>query len=294
MLQADHDSMAATAARLAARGWYVFPIVPGGKKPAVPDDWEHRAQADPAYVEAAWPSPRHNIGLACGPSRLVVIDLDFPKTAEAIPVEWRRLGCISGHDTFHALADGQLATVPDTYTVRTPSGGEHRYFTAPAGRAVRNSASKLAPCVDVRGQGGYVVAAGSVVDGTPYTVLRDVPVAAMPGWLVELADPPPPKTPPRRLPTTAGNGYAAAALRNETDRVRQAVEGTRNHTLNCAAFSLGQLVGAGLLGHADVVAALTDAGIDAGLGAREVTGTVARGVTAGAAKPRTIPERGVA
>ncbi len=82
------------------------------------------------------------------------------------------------------------------------------------------------------------------------------------------------------------NRYAEAALRYETRTVRTATPGTRNVTLNRAAFSLGQLVIAGLLARDAVEAELTDAALDAGLCEREIAGTLRSGLEAGMLRPR--------
>lgn len=88
-----------------------------------------------------------------------------------------------------------------------------------------------------------------------------------------------------------GNGYAGAALDRECDAVRRAVEGTRNHTLNVAAFNLGQLVAAGHLDELTVKDALTEAAQAAGLELRETLNTIDSGMTSGADHPRIVPER---
>lgn len=76
--------------------------------------------------------------------------------------------------------------LPRTRTVRTPSGGLHLYYALPTGSKVRCSASKLAPGVDVRGDGGYVVAPGSRhVSGGIYSVVVDAPPALASPWLLE-------------------------------------------------------------------------------------------------------------
>lgn len=84
---------------------------------------------------------------------------------------------------------------------------------------------------------------------------------------------------------TAGP-YAAAALRAEASLVREAREGTRNRTLNRAAFNLGQLVGAGLIARATVEAELAAAAAEAGLPERETAATIRSGLEAGISKPR--------
>lgn len=86
------------------------------------------------------------------------------------------------------------------------------------------------------------------------------------------------------------NAYGRRALDDETDRVAAAPEGTRNHTLNAAAYSLGTLVGAGILDELTVATALTDAGRAAGLAGREIEATIRSGLRAGTSNPRNVPE----
>ena len=163
------------AVEAARRGWHVFPCLPGDKRPAV-DRWEQRACADPDRVARFWPGPRHNIGVACGPSGLVVIDLD---THGTLPDEWQaEPGIKDGRDVLAALAEWAGQPWPSTHSVTTPSGGLHLYFAAIEGREIRNSASLIGPMIDVRGAGGYVVGPGSIVGGKPYLVLDDHAAAA--------------------------------------------------------------------------------------------------------------------
>jgi hypothetical protein len=90
---------------------------------------------------------------------------------------------------------------------------------------------------------------------------------------------------------TRGAGYARAALDAEVDNVLNAGNGTRNHTLNAAAFALGQLVAGGELDRQEVIAELSAAGHLVGLGDREIGKTILSGLAAGAKQPRTTPER---
>jgi putative DNA primase/helicase len=90
------------------------------------------------------------------------------------------------------------------------------------------------------------------------------------------------------------SAYALAALRNETNRVRGATEGTRNTALNKAAFALGQFVGAGELSRSDVESELLDAALAAGLSESEVRDTLRSGIEAGMKEPRQIPQRSLA
>lgn len=80
--------------------------------------------------------------------------------------------------------------------------------------------------------------------------------------------------------------YAAKALESELDRVRAAVEGTRNDTLHLAAFRIGQLVADGRLPAVDAERALVDAGLATGLGRREAAATVRSGLRGGVGRPR--------
>ena len=192
-------SAAAAAVEAARHGWAVFPCRPGDKRPAVAD-WERRACADPDRVGRYWPSDHHNVGIACGPSRLVVIDLD---THSPLPDDWRLPGVQDGRDVLALLAEWAGQLWPVTYTVKTPTGGMHLYYTAPDGPGIRNSAGKIGPLVDVRGGGGYVLAAGSVLDeraypgnpecrelvtgGRAYEVADDSDPGPLPAWLAVLA-----------------------------------------------------------------------------------------------------------
>jgi hypothetical protein len=90
------------------------------------------------------------------------------------------------------------------------------------------------------------------------------------------------------LPLAAGKmgRYVAAAVAGESERVRQAAEGSRNGTLNRAAFRLGQLVGQGLVEEAVVLASLMEAAEFSGLGEREANATIRSGLQAGILAPR--------
>jgi hypothetical protein len=107
---------------------------------------------------------------------------------------------------------------------------------------------------------------------------------------------PPPQQEPgtHKLRATGGNGEAAwarAAFQAESGKVFAATEGERNQTLNNAAFSLGQIVGAGLLARGEVEAALLAAGKAVGLGDGEIEATIASGLNAGTLEPRRPPEK---
>lgn len=280
----------------AARGWHVFPLTPGDKRPVKGfTDWEKHATTDPARIRRVWSRAPFNIGIACRPSRLVVIDLDTPKPGQTPPPEWDQPGITDGSAVFTHLCKQAKQPRPDaTFTVLTRRRGAHLYFSTPVGVRLRNTSGTLGWLIDTRARGGYVVGPGSHValpDGTgTYCVLDASEPAPLPEWLVARLAVPPSPPPPAPVPLPrAGQRptrYALAALRNESDRVKAAQPGCRNHTLNAAAFALGQLVGAGALPRPLAEEALTAAGHAAGLPVREVAATVRSGLDAGQARPR--------
>ncbi len=171
--------------------------------------------------------------------------------------------------------------------MRTGSGGWHLLF-APTGLGNR---AKFLPAVDWRGAGGYIVLPPSLhISGNRYTVVRPITGAlpAVPPALRHALDPAPAAAIRRnpRAPVARPSGYAQAALDRETERVKTAPEGTRNDTLNRAAFNLGQLVAAGHLTDTDVTDALTDAALHARLSENETARTIASGLAAGQLNPR--------
>ncbi|HEY9476631.1 MAG TPA: bifunctional DNA primase/polymerase [Mycobacteriales bacterium] len=294
----DRPALLAAAVAAVVRGWRVHPLRPGDKRPVF-EDWEHHATADPDRVTRWWTAhPTHNVGVACGPSGLVVIDLDQPKPGDTLPEDWRIPGVRCGEDVLAVLADRAGQPLPyDTRLVRTGRGGLHVYCTPSAGVRLRNTSKKLGPWIDTRAHGGYVVAPGSIVNGRQYELLHEAPVAPLPTWLARLLTPAP--TPPAR-PVTVDLGigrraaYITAAINDETDRVANAGPGTHNHTLYLAAIALGQLVAGGALDEHTVRAALLDASRQRAATARcecterEANSTITSGLRAGARRPRQV------
>lgn len=131
---------AEAAVDYARRGWRVFVIPPGQKVPRVrwgAGDERVRATADPEEVaRRAAVYADHNIGIATGQG-LAVLDVD-PQHGGVVP-SW----------------------APPTLCARTPSGGVHLYYRVE--REVRSSQGALGPGIDVRGEGGMVVAPPSII-----------------------------------------------------------------------------------------------------------------------------------
>jgi hypothetical protein len=283
-----------SALAAAMLGWHVFPCAVGEKRPALRGNWQDLATTSPDQVRDWWARAPYNIGIACGPSGLVVIDLDMPHDTGEDDEQAAdgALFPLSGADILSSLARQYGERYPGgTYVVDTPSGGCHLYFSVAGDVRARNSAGAVGPHIDVRADGGYVVGAGSRIGGRAYSARGRRAPAPLPSWLARLVRDSygPPAVPAQRLPITdrtQGRAYAMAALRAETERVAAARPGTRNVTLNSAAFSLGQLVAAGLIPPIPVITALIDAARYAGLPEDEAIRTVRSGMAAGARKPR--------
>lgn len=271
----------------AERGWHVFPLRPADKRPALHGEsvcpligdcagghrkWEDRATIDPDRIRRAWADRPFNIGIAAGPSGLVVIDLDMPKQKGST-------GTPSGVTTFGALCERAGQPVPTTYRTRTASGGHHLYFTTPTGIGLTNSAGRLGKLIDTRAHGGYVVAAGSFTATGPYTVTDPTHPAPLPEWLYALLATRQPSRGLMAVPSSPkASRYAAAALRAETATVRAAHEGERDCTLLSAARALGRFIAWGDLPRSVVEEALQEAGEAAGLSCRQCRSTVRSGL----------------
>ncbi len=288
-------NLRAWALHFAARGWHVFPITPGAKKPPVVDRWETRASTDPDQISRWWQVP-YTIGIATGPSGLVVVDLDTPKPGETAPDRWAALGIGSGAGVLRALVRQHDTTVTPTFAVTTPSGGWHLYYTAPAGAQLRNTQAVIGWKIDTRAHGGYVVAPGCPVPPGGYELVDDRDPVDLPGWLHQALTPQPAAALAAPAVTAVTNliGYACAAVRGESQRVRTAPSGQHNAVLCRAAFALGQLVGAGLLDQDNARAELTTAASslidsDCGCTPAEIARVIAAGLAAGARNPRRTP-----
>ncbi|MBQ0850148.1 bifunctional DNA primase/polymerase [Streptomyces sp. BH-SS-21] len=283
-----HDprtALLSAALDAAARGWHVFPLRPGTKRPALHGadrcrttgdcagghlKWQERATVDPHRITRCWEASPANVGLATGPSGLVVVDLDVPKNQDNSSAD-----APDGAATFEALCERTGHTVPTTYRVRTASGGQHLYFTAPAGVRLGNTAGTLAPLVDTRAWGGYVVAAGSTIPGGSYETVNDTAPAPLPGWLLEVLQPAPAQlVVPLPLPAVDGSRAALAALEAECAVVAAALEKQGNITLNRCAFKVGRFVAWGDLPRHVAENAFQAVGEARGLTAAECRSTI--------------------
>lgn len=281
------------ALEYAARGWPVLPChaptqyggcscghrqcSSPGKHPRLQHGLRE-ASSDTATVTRWWSRwPDANVAVLTGAaSGLVVIDVD------------RRHG---GDRTLEELV-ARHGRLPRTATVQT-GDGVHLYFAHPGTRVTNDSGQRFGRGLDVRGDGGYVLAPPSLhVSGRKYLRLERMNfIAPLPQWMIEeltherVVAP----SPDRLTPHINGDPsrWARAALEGEVRRVCSAVEGSRNVTLNRAAFSLGQIVAGGSLDRTTVADTLADAARRVGLSDREAALTIRSGLDAGSRTPRS-------
>ena len=162
--------MLAHALAYAARGWRVHPLKPRDKTPITKHGCKD-ATTDEQQIRRWWKQwPEANIGLATG--------YDF----WALDIDPNGMGWYEAND------------LPATHEATTGRGGRHLLYRLPTGVVIQNSADRIAPGVDVRGIGGYIVAAPSIhPNGTPYIWLDcdgdapEGPCAEAPLWLVDMA-----------------------------------------------------------------------------------------------------------
>lgn len=281
------------AVTYAKRGWPVFPChslarSPGGcscgspecgsvaKHPRIAGGLKS-ATTDQAQIERWWSRwPNANVAVRTGEvSRLVVIDID-PEHG--------------GEDSLDRLIAAH-GCLPAGRVVRTGSGGRHLYFRHP-GVVVRNDAGRrLGPGLDIRGDGGYVIAPPSRHGcGGRYIVTgHGGVIPGLPDWLEHRLCPSAPKRAvPQRTWRPAGDTtkWARAAFQGELRRLEEAQPGMRNHTLNKVAYRLGQIIADGRLDEAEVEGALVGQAVSIGLSEREAAATVASGLSAGEESPR--------
>lgn len=293
----------AAALNYAARGWLVFPVPPGTKRSYKSakhsDGRKWGATRDPDEIRRDWLQwPDAGIGIPTGIiNNIVVLDCDT----------------IAGHNVDGGLALAQLEAkhglLPNTLNALSPSGSTHYYFQHPGGGIkIRNSASELGSGIDVRGDGGMVVAPRTVRPGggSSYEWLNNNPIVPMPAWLISITREKPRTISERAVaairnnqrpslcPRGRGHGYGLAALESETADLAGCAPGGRNHAANRASFSLHQLVAGGELDGAEVerrlIEACTANGLIADDGLHSVMRTIESGRRAGLASPRSRPQ----
>lgn len=203
---------------LAARDVPVFPCSPNGKQPLTSHGF-HDASSDPDVVAAWWRRwPEANIGLPTGTSSGVdVVDVDVHPSGNG----------------FAAFERSRSAGITEgwAWLVRTPSGGLHAYYLRSVDEEQR-SWQVPGQHVDFRGDGGYVVAPPSRIDGHPYKVIavaNHSPAVVDASRLKAFLAPPRPAGRPASMPAMGARPDKLA------DWVASRTEGGRNHGLFWAA-----------------------------------------------------------
>ena len=147
-------------------GFFIFPCIPGYKKPATAHGCLDATNEHEVVDEMWGKNPLFNIGIACGPSKLVVVDVDDEAS-------WTKF-----------LSDTKQSE-PLTLNNKTGCGRQLVFKTN--SREIRNSASRLADRIDVRGAGGYIIAPPSIhPSGAVYEWIGGFDparIATIPEWL---------------------------------------------------------------------------------------------------------------
>jgi hypothetical protein len=277
------SDLLAAALEYASRLLRVFPCVVRGKTPAIARGF-YAATSNPATIRRYWTDPERNIGIPTGASsQFWILDIDGDEGEASL----RELE--ARHDP-----------IPKTRTVITARG---RHLLFAYREPIPSTAGRIGPGIDTRGDGGYAIAPPSVHEtGHRYAFIGDPwqELAAAPQWLIDAARARAERSISERAvamirsPCSAG-AYGQAALRVEIATLAATPPGSRNDTLNRAAFNLFQLVAGGELNESEVIAALRDACVANGLVADDgwpsVRATIRSGRGAGRLHPRSRDSR---
>jgi hypothetical protein len=259
----------------ASRGLAVFPCSSGTKIPFAGSAGCKDATTDEATIRSWWEkTPGANVAIATGSvSGIYVVDID-------------------------AASSEIMPRLPETWIARTRGGGWHYVYALPEGVRLPNTAKSspnaISPDADTRGEGGYIVAYPSIVDGKGYAWTNDIDPAPLPSWIVDRVRPRQQAiTLTRQTFALTATSWAETALQHEVDEVARTAKGGRNHALVRAAFKLGQICGAGHLSFGVAADELYSVAKSWGEGEKKSRGTITRGLKAGALHPRSPADRAI-
>jgi Protein of unknown function (DUF3987)/Bifunctional DNA primase/polymerase, N-terminal len=285
-----------TALTIAALGLPVFPT-----REATSDSGTVKAPytrhgftdvtTDPNMIRAWWRTwPNAMPAIATGAAGLVVVDVDCK-------------GGKQGLENWRGICERLQLDLSGWVIVRTPSGGLHNIFRQREQR-IGCSNGKIADGIDIKGDGGYVVAAGAIMaDGGAYVLadghLESIPlipeslhmylIETMPSNSAALSAQDHIFTQTRRPPSEGEIAFARKALEVSVADLR-ATKGNRNDALNGSAYRLGRMVGSGWLNLQETANALQQAADENGYidkdGIKVTRATIISGLTAGMKDPR--------
>ena len=265
-------------------GHPVFPLVEGGKRPAVPGGFKSAIRDVRRASQYFSSHLTLNYGIPTGTaSGFFVVDVDG----------------VGGKRNLAELVT-QNSELPRTQQVNTPHGVHYRFLTKKA--LIRNSVNKIAAGIDVRGDGGYVVGPGSSTPDGVYAFApgrgpKDVPIAAPPAWLLAMVqekgyeegqEPSPVAKIPLQLRGRARR-WGEVGFARELERLAKAPVHQRNNSLNLCVFRAGQLAARGLIDHAKAKSEPARLANSIGLGEAEIERTIKSAFGAGLRSPANIP-----
>jgi hypothetical protein len=291
------------------RGWPVFPLTLGGKKPLrhcnlcstkSPDYEPHRSIDDCPHppdvchgFHAATTDedrvrdwfrrfPELNLGINTELARLVVVDLDTNKDGDPAPAPYNLPGVHDGRDVFALCLERYEQPFPsDTLSILTPSRGVHLYWQLPDGVTVNKSEGTFGWNIDVRAAGSYIVAPTSSTPDGEYQRLGDiVDPAPAPAWLLHHLEgtghmPKPPTPRPIYRGQSRANSGRRKTLDDLAAELGQAPVSQRHKVLCTVTTAAAHLVAEGLCSEADVYAAIEPAGRAAERGEYEIRDAIA-------------------
>lgn len=213
----------------AKNGVPVFPCKPN-KRPLTQHGF-HDASTDIERITKFWSrNPTALIGVPTGEiSGVFVIDIDGAK----------------GWETYRGKLFGG---VPKTLWTRTGGGGAHILLAYPYGVELRNTASQIGPCVDTRGNGGYIIVPPSVTANAYAYQNPGAKLAIMPDMLITACKPHEQEEPRETFKAEPGEitderlaAWYSSVISGECRDIERTPEGGRNSRLFCAAGRCGQV-----------------------------------------------------
>lgn len=283
------DPMLDVALSYIAKGWPVFPCrsadeetvdpttgeitVLAAKTPLTPNGFRGATKNERIVRELWRRNPGAMVGIPTGETiNAWVLDID------------------TKHDGQVTLAELEARNLklPRTAISSTANNGKHYFFKHVEG--VRNRGA-LGSGIDVRGSGGYVIAAGSVLDdGRSYSWIDDIEPADAPDWLLSLVLPKPYEQREYTAKVANNDRYVERAIQAELDSLASEPMGNRNNKLNDSAFALGTFVGANALSESEARSLLQDVAHGWGRDIPRSLKTIESGLSSGIRSPRHIPE----